>query len=48
MALNCMWSNSQIDGPLKMVAREWLVSCATGEIGLFQFVYMAELQNINK
>ena len=48
MALNCMWSNGQIDGPLKMVAREWLVSHATGEIGLFNFVYMAELQNINK
>ena len=30
-----MWSNGQIDGPLKMVAREWLVPHATGEIGLF-------------
>ena len=33
---------------LKMVVREWLLSCATAEIGLFDFVYMAELQNINK
>ena len=46
--LNHMWSNGQIDGPLKMVAREQLVSCATPKIGLFHFVYMAELQNINK
>ena len=48
MVLKCMWSNGQIDVPLKMVAREWLVSCATPKIGLFHFVYMAELQNINK
>ena len=43
-----MWSNGHIDGPLKMVVREWLVSCARAKIGLFHFVYMAELQNINK
>ena len=43
-----MWSNGQIHGPLKKVAREWLVSCVTPEISLFHFVYMAELQNINK
>ena len=46
--LNCMWSNGRIDGPLKMVAREQLVSHALAKIGLFHILYMVELQNINK